>query len=124
VERGMGVDLFGLMQERLYWTLAENIANADTPGYQPRDLPAFQARLADQQLMLATTDAHHIAPARTDSRHLLTTSRSLERALDGNGVSLETELTKVADTASAQQITTQLYTTYIGMFHTAIDKGS
>jgi flagellar basal-body rod protein FlgB len=52
----MQVDLFQLMQDRLNWTqrrqtvLAQNIANADTPRYQPRDLPAFHAQLARQRM--------------------------------------------------------------------------
>ena len=125
----MPVDLFQLMQERLDWTqqrqtaLAENIANSDTPGYRPRDLAPFQSQLARQQIALAATDARHIAPASADPLHLSVRRAASERALDGNGVSLETELTKVADTESAQQVTAQLYTSYMGMFRTAIGKG-
>ncbi len=41
------IALFGLVKKRLAWlaqrqeVLAKNIANADTPGYKPRDLKAF-----------------------------------------------------------------------------------
>ena len=125
----MQVELFKLMQARLSWTqqrqtvLAENIANTDTPGYQPRDVPAFQAQLTQQQLVLATTDANHIAPPRDGPLRPVTHAAG-ERSVDGNAVSLETEMTKVADTETAQQITTQLYSSYMGMFRTAIGKGS
>jgi flagellar basal-body rod protein FlgB len=125
----MQVDLFQLMQDRLNWTqrrqtvLAQNIANADTPRYQPRDLPAFHAQLARQQLLLATTDAQHIAPAPVAPLAAAPNGGSPEHALDGNAVSLEDQMTKVADTETAQQITSQLYNSYISMFRTAIGKG-
>ena len=44
--------LFRLAEQRLAWldrrqeVLAQNIANADTPGYAARDLPAFAKVLA------------------------------------------------------------------------------
>ena len=56
---GMGPDdipLFGMLKSRLGYLsdrqklIAQNVANADTPGYQPRDLKAysFQASLMNQ----------------------------------------------------------------------------
>ena len=103
-------------------TLAGNIANADTPGYQPRDLTPFLSQLTRTQIGLATTDPQHLSPA-PDPLHLLAQPKPRERALDGNAVSLESELTKVADTETAQQLTSQLYTSYVGMFRTALGKG-
>lgn len=38
--------------------LAQNIANADTPGYRARDLPPFEAALSDEYAARATRPTH------------------------------------------------------------------
>ena len=122
-----GTDLFTLMQQKLDWVgqrqgmLAQNIANRDTPGYTPVDAPDFMQSLTRPSVTLAQTEPAHFA-ATADPLHLAAATRPEERAPDGNGVSLEQQLAKVADTDTAQQVTTQLYTAYIGMFHTALGK--
>ena len=48
------IPLVAMLKTRLHWhqtrqkLLAENVANADTPGFQPRDLraPGFPAQLS------------------------------------------------------------------------------
>jgi len=100
--------------------LAENIANADTPGWQSRDLQPFTAALARLG----------VAPARTNPLHLAGTSLSDpalqlltgERAPDGNAVRLDVELRKVADTDSAHLLVTDLWKKYLGMFRTAMGR--
>ena len=100
--------------------LAENVANADTPGWRARDLVPFAAALTRAG----------VAPVRTNQLHLTGTSvhdpalRLLEgeRAPDGNAVRLDVELTKVADTDSAHALVTDLWKSYIGMFRTALGK--
>ena len=122
------IPLFQLADQRLAWLdrrqglLAQNVANVDTPGYRARDLQPFAAALAGR---LALT------PARTDPAHLAGNPSQLaaagrgvagERAPDGNAVSLDRQLVQVADTSSAQQLTTQLYSKYMGFFRTAIGR--
>ena len=122
-----GINLFTLMQQKLDWVgqrqgmLAQNIANRDTPGYTPVDAPDFAQSLARPGFALAQTEPAHIAAA-SDPLHLTTAARPAERAPDGNAVGLEDQLAKVADTDTAQQVTTQLYTAYLGMFRTALGK--
>jgi flagellar basal-body rod protein FlgB len=101
--------------------LAQNIANANTPGYQPRDLPPFTAAL-DQ--------ANVVAPVRTQPNHLAGTAstasrtelveRPRTRAPDGNAVALDEQLVKVADTETAHAMVTAIYKKYLGMFATAL----
>jgi len=120
------IGLFTLMQQKLDWVaqrqgmLAQNIANRDTPGYTPIDAPDFAQTLAQPGFALAQTKPAHIAAA-SDPLHLAA-ARPAERAPDGNAVGLEDQLAKVADTDTAQQVTTQLYTAYLGMFRTALGK--
>lgn len=120
-----GAGVFDLAAQKLQWldrrqeVLAQNIANADTPGYQPKDLTPFAALLQDSVN----------GPVRTDPMHLPGTQGGLlqgvaattsERAPDGNAVSLPDQLVKVADTETSQQLVTTLYQKYLGLFRTAL----
>ena len=122
------IGLFRLAEQRLAWVgrrqelLAQNVANASTPGYQPRDLPSFAKVLAhtSPEAALARTDPTHLAGSNSaQSARLI---RPRERAPDGNSVSMEDQLTKVADTASTQELVANLYRKYHGMFRTALGR--
>ncbi len=125
------VGLFALAEQRLSWlekrqeVLAGNVANADTPGWQPRDVTPFAKTLAATAgTALATTQPGHLAGT-TGGSVLAGTSgsaRPTARAPDGNAVSLEQQLMKVADTETAQETVTNLYTKYIGLFRMALGR--
>ena len=61
------INLLDLAQQRMAWAderqavLAQNIANANTPGYKPHDVRPFADALAS---------AGAVAPVRTDPNHL------------------------------------------------------
>ncbi len=124
-DNGMG--LFDLAEKRLAWIdrrqglLAQNIANANTPGYQAKDLSPFAQSLAKVVPELAVTNPMHIAGATSTAATLLQ-ERPNERAPDGNAVSVEDQLTKVADTDGAQALVTNLYKKYMTLFHTVLGK--
>ena len=127
------IGIFKLAEQRLAWAgqrqqiLAQNVANASTPGYQPKDIASFRGTL-DQATQLSPsaqfsqTDRAHIA-ASSVSEATARNARGRERAPDGNAVSLEDELTKVADTAATQELVTGLYRKYQAMFRIAIGRG-
>jgi flagellar basal-body rod protein FlgB len=54
----------------------------------------------------------------------LTTDPPKARALDGNTVSLDQQLTKVADTETTQALVTTIWKKYAGMFSTALGRSS
>ena len=120
------ISLFRLAERRLAWAgerqavLAQNVANANTPGYQPRDVAPFAAALGAVPSALAATDPGHIqaAPGGAALRH----ARPRERAPDGNAVSLEDQLMKVADTSTTQEMVVNLYRKYQGMFRAALGR--
>ena len=122
------IGLFRMAEQRLAWVgrrqelLAQNVANANTPGYQPRDLPPFAQALAhaDPAAALVRTDPKHIAI--TGTLQSGQTLRPRERSPDGNGVSMEDQLTKVADTSNTQELVANLYRKYQGMFRTALGR--
>lgn len=121
-------DLFRLAQDRLNWLdrrqalLARNIANADTPGYTPRDLVPFARALARASLAPVRTSPLHLA-GETDAGAPERQDQELEaQAPDGNAVSLSREMIKVADTANAHQLVTSLYQAWAGMMRTALGR--
>lgn len=120
-------DLFQLMQQRLEWVgarqevLSQNVANVDTPGYTPRDVAPFAEVLNGQAITMAQTEPGHMAP---DGGSLpVVTDRTDDRAPDGNAVSLESELIKIADAGQAQALALNLYGKYLSLFRDAIGKG-
>ena len=122
------VDVFNLAEQRLDWVnrrqelLAQNVANANTPGYQARDLKPFAALLANKPVALAATSPMHLAASVSTLEQDRNTVVA-ERAPDGNSISLDEELTKLADTGGMHQLATNLYTKYMGMFRIALGKG-
>ena len=119
--------LFDLAEKRLAWIdrrqglLAQNIANANTPGYKAKDLSPFAQALSKAAPSLAVTSPMHIGGSTSVAATLLQ-DRPSERAPDGNAVSVEDQLTKVADTDGAQALVTNLYKKYLGLFHTVLGK--
>jgi flagellar basal-body rod protein FlgB len=128
------IGLFQLADRRLAWAdqrqqvLAQNVANSDTPGFRSKDVQPFEKMLAQ------ATSGNAAMPAQTSTMHLAGTLASGEgrldsmakpssKAPDGNAVSLQDELAKVAETDQTQQFVLNLYHTYLGMFGTAIGKG-
>ena len=117
------VDVFALAEKRMVWTgqrqnvLAQNIANANTPGYAARDLMQFKDVLTAQDrreaggFPLAAT----LPPGRPDRTNAA-------KSIDGNAVVLDEQLEKVAETDAAHQLAMGLYKKYVGMFKTALGR--
>lgn len=121
------IPLFQLAEQRLAWTdrrqqvLAQNIANLDTPHFQAKDLPPFaQALDAVAGPALARTDPGHLAGTQDTGPTALLTPRPTAIAPDGNAVSLDRQLTQVADTSTDQQVATAIYKKYLGLFALAL----
>jgi flagellar basal-body rod protein FlgB len=120
------IPIFALADRKLAWidqrqqVLAANIANADTPGWRARDMTPFAAQLGHAGIALAQTDPAHLG--RTAPTPGSTLTKVGERAPDGNTVELDKQLMNVADTDTAQEVTTQLTQGFMGMFRTAIGR--
>jgi flagellar basal-body rod protein FlgB len=94
--------------------LARNLANADTPGYQARDID-FRAALAaaggandvHSPVAMHATNAHHIATAETAdaSTPHMKYRVPLAPALDGNTVDVQMEQAAFAENAVRFQAT-------------------
>ena len=122
-------DLLQLTERPMAWletrqrVLAGNIANGETPGYQPRDVRSFASVLAGAagaQRMAATNPRHLAAP---NDPGLARPDRSApDRAPNGNAVSLDREALRVAETDSAHALAATLHRRYLGLFRTALGR--
>lgn len=122
-------DIFALAERRMAWlgqrqaTLAHNVANANTPGFRARDSAPFAAALSQAGSgRLALTQASPLHLAGTGPAPGSVGAQAHERTATGNTVMLEDELSKVADTASKQDLTASLYRKYAGLYRTALGR--
>jgi flagellar basal-body rod protein FlgB len=107
---GMQIPLFSMLESKLRYVnqrerlLSENIANSDTPGYQPRDLKtfSFEAALRPRLTLagLTQTSPRHLAgqpvPGAADAFQPNGAPDS-ETRLDGNSVVLEEQMSKMTE---------------------------
>lgn len=111
-----------LYRARRMEVLAANLANADTPRYQARDL-TFSAVL-DERLgaarQLATTDARHIRIDPLASRDLLQYRVPHQPSLDGNTVEADLELARYAENAVSYQASLLFASGKINTLRTAL----
>jgi flagellar basal-body rod protein FlgB len=125
------IPLFSMLRTKMHWhqerqrILAENVSNADTPRFQPRDLapPQFDPRRpAVSELGLTRTSAAHMTGVGGGTRFQLDRAGGFEARPSGNAVTLEDEMMKVANNQMDYQAATSLYTRGLGMLKTAIGK--
>jgi len=117
------IDVFALAEKRLAWAgqrqsvLAQNIANANTPGYAARDVKPFKDVLAAsaQREAGGSTLAATQPAARPDRANAAV-------SLDGNAVVLDEQLERIAETDAAHQLAMSLYKKYSSMFKTALGR--
>lgn len=124
--------LLSMLRTRMHWhqerqkLLAQNVANADTPKYRPRDLaaPDFADGLAaSPAVRLARTDPAHIAVGEgSQSRFRLERTAQYETRPTGNAVNLEDEMIKVAANQMDYQAATSLYSRSLALLKTALGK--
>jgi flagellar basal-body rod protein FlgB len=124
------VGLFELVERRLSWTarrqtlLAQNIANISTPGFVPKDVPDFARTLSGASVAPRRTQPNHLAGAPPSGLLSDQPTRPAARSADGNAVSLDEQLTKVADTATSQATVTAIYRKYLAFFGLALGRAS
>ena len=127
--------LFQRLSDRMGWlsarqdVLSQNVANADTPAYTPRDLKA------------ETFDDHMkklepVAPELTSPMHMQgtipvekqpgseKTKTQYESSPSGNSVVLEEQMMKLSQTQADYSQIVNLYRKHVDMLKTAIGRGA
>ena len=110
--------------------LAENVSNADTPGYTGRDIKApdfFRVAVegdSSRPVAAVVTSPLHIAttPIGGDTGFRQQKVDGYEVTPDGNSVSLEDQMMKVTQNQMDYQMATSLYTRSLGLLKTALGK--
>ena len=115
----------GWLQERQN-VLAENIANADTPRFEARDLkPLDMSVYADAASKLSpvrTSAAHMMLGTAPGEKPRISVASSFETSPSGNTVALESEMMKVAQTQMDYQLASGLYARSVGLLKTALGR--
>jgi flagellar basal-body rod protein FlgB len=126
-----GIPIFSMLRTKMQWhqerqrLLAENVSNADTPKFQPRDLQApklDQMRPAHAGIALTRTSSAHLAGSTTAMKFQVDQRGGFEVRPAGNAVSLEDEMLKVATNQQDYQAVTALYTRGLGLIKRALGK--
>ena len=130
----MNLPVFTALTDKMRWhqarqgLLAENVANAETPGFKGRDLKQydFADRMGNFSSATVTTSA-------TQPTHFSVSSgagvafgaqrmASFEITPEGNGVTLEDEMMKVTTNMMDYQAATSLYQKSISIIRLALGK--
>ena len=131
-----GLGLMGALKARMHWhqarqkLLAENVSNADTPGYTGRDIKApdfFRVAVegdSSRPVAAVVTSPLHIAttPIGGDTGFRQQKVDGYEVTPDGNSVSLEDQMMKVTQNQMDYQMATSLYARSLGLLKTALGK--
>jgi flagellar basal-body rod protein FlgB len=108
-----GIPLFSMLKSRMSYIgareqlISQNVANADTSGYTPQDLQAFDASKALESasgpdagvIQTATTEPGHLQPQTLQSsvQWKVVDTEDSQSTLSGNKVTLEDEMAKMSD---------------------------
>lgn len=122
--------VFSLLKESLNWSqarqklLAENVANADTPGFVPLDLKPLDASAKGPSISgvgtTVTNRAHIVASLSGSTAFKTETPDSWETSPSANGVVLEEQMMKVTENQMAYQTATALYSRGLALLRSAV----
>jgi flagellar basal-body rod protein FlgB len=124
----LDLPLLGLMKQRMNWQqarqkqLAENVANADSPTYKPKDLkqPSFVAMLRGSGVVARTNEAHMSLEGTTGS--VSVNALRYETTPSGNSVVLEDEMQKMSENVHDHQTISMLYQKSFQLIKAAVGK--
>lgn len=120
-----------MARNRLDWAarrqevLAENVANANSPGYLPRDVNKFDFKAAlagGQQPAVMATHPQHVSSPASSSVQVMKVKTPFETSADGNGVVLEEQMAKISDTKGAYEMATNIFRKNMQLIRTALGK--
>jgi flagellar basal-body rod protein FlgB len=129
------IPIFSMLRTRMHWhqerqrVLSENVSNADTPNFRPRDLAPLQFDKTQPKpssgLTLMRTAALHLDGNGAGGGNGFRVERKpdFEIRPAGNSVGLEEQMMKVASNQMDYQAATALYTRGLGLIKTALGRG-
>ena len=102
--------------------VAENIAQADTPGYKARDLASFADtyRTEDGTTMRATRSGHLTDSQQNYTAQAIASTGS--ESPNGNNVSLETEMMRAVSVRQEHDQALAIYRTSLGILRSSLGR--
>jgi flagellar basal-body rod protein FlgB len=88
--------------------IAQNVANADTPGYKAKDVPAFAEVYAAEWQDMRSTRPGHLGASSAAATPIPDIARGHE-APNGNSVSLEAEMVKSVEARQNHDMALAIY---------------
>jgi flagellar basal-body rod protein FlgB len=116
------VYLFDLASAQQHWlavrqaTVAENVANANTPGYIAKDVAPFDDVLEQAQLQLTSTNPDHMSLDPLTADDATKDTSSWEVVPSGNSVSMEHEMLKANAVGRDYSMNTAIVKAFAQMF--------
>jgi len=125
------LSVFGGTMRQMEWlgqrhrVIAHNVANADTPDFNARDLKPldFKTALAQvEPVRLSNPQGIHLtgSNAQRNRESEVPKTALYEVMPDGNGVDLEQQMIKMQQTRADYNLMANLYQKHLGMMKTAI----
>jgi flagellar basal-body rod protein FlgB len=139
------ISLFKALSRKMAWladrqeVLAQNVAEANTPGYKAKDIKSADFRdvlgqaakgaagtaTAGRPMALIVTNPAHFTGTRNGPQTAAeyeVKDRDAPGRLSGNDVVIEDELAKVGQTAMDYELTTNLYRRHVAMIRLALGR--
>ncbi len=103
--------------------MAQNVANAQTPGYKRQDVcfRSFLQRAGESQIALLSSNDRHMAGE--NSRELRVTENLSSVTPDGNGVDMDLEMGELSSNALYYAAVSRQMSAYLSMLRKAITEG-
>jgi len=126
------IPVLALLKSKMKWhqarqkVLAQNVANANTPGYMAKDLKAMEVGVSGKprapfSVTLARTNAAHIpAPGDKSANFETRREQGWEVSPSGNSVILEEQMMKITENQMDFKTATTLYARSLALLRTAI----
>ncbi len=102
--------------------IAENIAQANTPGFRARDIAAFSDSYRSDPTLRATRATHLDAPGSRAELRPHVDSDAPTFAPNGNTVSLEREMMRAAKTRQGHDLALSIYSSARTVLRTALGR--
>ncbi len=117
------VYLFSLASQQRSWLsarqalVAQNIANANTPGFQAMDVTPFSKALDATTLQMSSSNERHLsATGNGETTVAQKPGETWETTHSGNSVSLEMEMIKAGDVRTSYSLNTSIMKAFHGMW--------
>lgn len=109
------IQLFELASQQARWLstrqaiVAQNISNANTPGYKAADVTAFESAFEVEQIAMATTNPRHIEETSREPEGIsVRESNPWDIVHSGNSVSLEQQLMNASEINRSYSLNTTI----------------